>query len=67
MVVQINSEEHQLEQSVSLMSMLERLELNNKKGIAIALNEEVIPKAQWESTELSDNDKILIIKATQGG
>ena len=67
MVVQINSEEHQLEQSVSLMSMLERLELNNKKGIAIALNEEVIPKAQWESIELSDNDKILIIKATQGG
>lgn len=36
-------------------------------GIALAVNETVIPKNEWEKFQLQDNDKVLIIKATQGG
>ncbi|RKS96816.1 sulfur carrier protein ThiS [Chryseobacterium defluvii] len=38
-----------------------------KKGIAIALNNRIIPRSDWATTILKDQDSILIITATQGG
>lgn len=38
-----------------------------KKGIAIALNNRIIPQPFWAETILNDKDSILIITATQGG
>lgn len=38
-----------------------------KKGIAVALNNRIIPQSAWLETFLKDNDSILIITATQGG
>jgi sulfur carrier protein len=37
------------------------------KGIAVAINGQVISKDFWQETSVSENDDILIIKATQGG
>lgn len=38
-----------------------------QKGVAVAVNETVIPKSHWENHLIKANDHILIIKATQGG
>lgn len=38
-----------------------------KKGIAVALNNRIIPQSFWPETILSNKDSILIITATQGG
>ena len=38
-----------------------------RKGIAVALNNRIIPQSAWLETFLKDNDSILIITATQGG
>lgn len=38
-----------------------------KKGIAVALNNRIIPQSVWLNTFLKHNDSILIITATQGG
>lgn len=38
-----------------------------QRGIAVALNNEVIPRAYWSQTVLNPSDSILIITATQGG
>ncbi|WP_160137996.1 sulfur carrier protein ThiS [Chryseobacterium sp. c4a] len=38
-----------------------------KKGIAVALNNRIIPLSAWAETFLNNNDSILIITATQGG
>jgi sulfur carrier protein len=40
---------------------------DKQKGIAIAINNSVVPRAEWNSRSISVNDKVLIIKATQGG
>lgn len=37
------------------------------KGIAIAINQEVISKEDWPSHIIKEHDKVMIIKATQGG
>ncbi|MBC7695737.1 MAG: sulfur carrier protein ThiS [Burkholderiales bacterium] len=38
-----------------------------QKGVAVAVNDSVIPKTNWEKHIIQSNDHILIIKATQGG
>jgi sulfur carrier protein len=38
-----------------------------QNGVAVALNNTVIPRANWKTKSLRSNDNILIIKATQGG
>lgn len=37
------------------------------QNIAIAIDSTVIPKAQWETTPVSDGSRIMVIKAVQGG
>lgn len=36
-------------------------------NIAIAIDNTVIPKAQWDTTIIQENNRIIIIKAVQGG
>jgi sulfur carrier protein len=38
-----------------------------QKGIAAAINAQVIPKLQWANHRLRSNDQVLVIRATQGG
>jgi sulfur carrier protein len=37
------------------------------KGIAVAINQSVVPKSDWPAHRLSPNDQITLITATQGG
>lgn len=37
------------------------------RGIAVALNGEVLPRARWADTLLSPGDKVEIVKVLQGG
>lgn len=36
-------------------------------GVAVALNEEVVPRSRWASTVLTHHDRIEVLVATQGG
>lgn len=36
-------------------------------GIAVAVNNRMVPRAEWDSFALNDGDSILIIKAVCGG
>lgn len=51
----------------SLEQLLLSENLKKTKGIAVALNNQVVPQKDWASTSLNTNDTILIITATQGG
>lgn len=62
----INSEKKEFSgKNIADLSVI--LNIANTTGIALALNEKVITKNDWEKTLLKENDKIIIIKATQGG
>ncbi|AEW86597.1 thiamine biosynthesis protein ThiS [Flavobacterium columnare NBRC 100251 = ATCC 23463] len=64
----INQEKKIFENEALTVQQLLDIELPNKqRGIAIAINEQVIPKSQWDSTSIQPNQNIIIIKATQGG
>jgi sulfur carrier protein len=53
--------------SLSVQSLLD-LEIPNKQnGIAVAINNTVVPKINWSQHLVHETDEILIISATQGG
>lgn len=63
----VNGENMQFQESISVVALITHLQLLDKKGIAIAINEEILPKSQWESSFLKTADNIIIIHATAGG
>lgn len=67
MNVFVNSQTCQLENDSNLNFALEKNGITSPRGIAVAVNNSVIPKAEWQNKILNENDKITIIKATQGG
>ncbi|MEV7126402.1 sulfur carrier protein ThiS [Streptomyces sp. NPDC093260] len=36
-------------------------------GVAAALNETVVPRAQWPATVLAEGDRVEVLTAVQGG
>lgn len=53
--------------TLSIQAMLDIQKPNMQKGIAIAVNNIVIPRMRWDTYMLNSSDDILIITATQGG
>jgi sulfur carrier protein len=37
------------------------------KGIAIAVNDAIVSRSQWQTHPLQDGDRIEIVRAVQGG
>ena len=63
----VNSKLYHLPQPVSLAELMRSNQLDQASGIAVAVNNWVIPKTDCQSTLLQSQDKITIITATQGG
>ncbi len=51
----------------TLLDLIYLYGFNDKTGIAIAVNGTVVPKAEWQSYFLKEEDEILIITPAQGG
>ncbi len=67
MTIWVNQNEHQYDASLSLLAVLKDLGKADKTGIAVAVNNSVIPKNNWTELIINHQDKITIITATQGG
>ena len=67
MEVILNHNKINLENAASLVALLHLQNLSDKKGIAVAVNNKVVPRTKWNSYILNEKDNITIIKATQGG
>lgn len=66
MNVFINGQSTDMPNNSSVKNMLEHIG-QQSGGIAVAVNDMVIPKSQWSNSHIEEGDKILIIKASQGG
>lgn len=65
MKIKINDKETDVK-ATSLQELAQELTLP-EKGIAVAVNNRMVPRSNWQLTELHDGDKIVIIKAVCGG
>lgn len=64
----VNQEERQGDEGLTIAEVVVN-ETGEKDatGIAIALNQAVVPRSQWENREVTDGDEIDILLAVQGG
>ncbi len=64
--VRVNGESVELSDGSSLAGLVES-HVCQTRGVAIAVNEEVIPRSAWAATSLAEGDRIEILTARQGG
>lgn len=65
MKIRINNKETDV-QAESLLDLAKELSLP-ERGVAVAVNNRMIPHTDWQQTALKDDDNIVIIKAVCGG
>jgi sulfur carrier protein len=65
--VSINKNKFQLPENGTVADVLPLLEITQADGIAIAVNEVVIPRGEWAGCVLREQDRVFVIRATQGG
>jgi sulfur carrier protein len=66
MIVTVNGEEHALPAEATVASLVEELSAPSR-GVAVAIDGEVVPRAAWPATELRDGARIEVVAAIQGG
>lgn len=65
MNIKINDKETEVG-AKSLLELATELSLP-EKGVAVAVNNKMAPRAQWGDTRLNNGDNVVIIKAVCGG
>ncbi|WP_219225962.1 sulfur carrier protein ThiS [Pedobacter antarcticus] len=67
MDITVNQKTYSLSQVCSVVQMLQTVIRHPLTGIAVAVNQQIISKADWGNYLLQPGDEVTIIKATQGG
>ena len=62
----VNGESRSLESNASLGQLLAMLGLDGKR-IAVEVNRDIVPRSDYDSFKLSENDTIEIVNAIGGG
>lgn len=65
--IHVNDQPHSLSGPTMLGALVDELGLAGRKGVAVAVNHSVVPRAAWPAHALADGDRVLVIRATQGG
>lgn len=66
--VLVNGEEREISAGSTVRDLLLRMEIDpDQSGIAVARQEEVVPRDEWSVTELEAGDRVEVITATRGG
>ena len=67
MEITVNQQHYNLEEACSVEQMLSAVLHAEAKGIAVAINQNIISKSNWRLHQLKQGDQVMLIKATQGG
>ena len=68
MKVLLNGETAELEAGATVRSALDSLDLPAAdRGVAVAVDAEVVPRGQWDATTLHEGARVEILRAIQGG
>ena len=68
MIVTINGERRQVAASATVASVIESMDVTpGARGVAVALDGEVVTRSRWSDTELAEGARIEIVAAIGGG
>lgn len=66
MTVTVNGEARHLEAGATVATVVAGL-TSATSGVAVAVNETIVPRTTWEATALGDGDRVEVLTAVQGG
>jgi sulfur carrier protein len=66
MQLQINGEEREFPDSLTVAALVAELGMKQDR-VAVELNLEIVPRANWEATALKDGDRLEIVHFVGGG
>jgi sulfur carrier protein len=67
-VIVLNGERCELEHGATVAAALDRLGVEtHARGVAVAVDGEVVPRGAWKSFALGEGARVEILKAMQGG
>ena len=68
MIVTVNGERREVAPGATVASVVELLDVApGARGVAVALDGEVVRRARWSETELADGALVEVVAAIQGG
>lgn len=64
--VELNGESKELAEGTTLLALIEQLSLAPER-VAVELNRDVVRRADWPATRLSDGDRVEVVHFVGGG
>jgi sulfur carrier protein len=64
-VITVNGEPRELAGTVD--EVLDALGVEVRRGMAVAVDAEVVPRSEWSTTTVADGARVEIVTAVQGG
>lgn len=65
--IRVNGQDEPLGVATLAALLEEKAVDTGQRGIAVALNGAIVPRAAWTQTKLSAGDNVEIVRARQGG
>lgn len=62
----VNGDRLELDDPATIDALVERLGCG-RRGVAVAVNSEVVSRSAWASTALRPGDRVEVLRAAQGG
>lgn len=66
MQIIVNNKAMEMAEGSTLSALAETLRLP-EKGVAVAVNNQMIPREEWSATSLQEGVQVVVIKAACGG
>jgi len=66
MHIEFNDEPMQCAEAITVAALLDQLRLL-KPGVALALNQQILPRERWELQQVREGDRILLFQVIAGG
>jgi sulfur carrier protein len=65
-MISVNGRPSAVAPGTSVAGLLASLEAPDR-GVAVAIDGEVVPRGEWDRTELGDGARVEVVMAVQGG
>jgi sulfur carrier protein len=66
-VVTLNGEQRELGERATIETAVQAIGASDGRGVAVALDGEVVPRGEWALTEVRDGQQVEVLHAVQGG
>jgi sulfur carrier protein len=67
-IVELNGDRVELDEGASVADAVAAAGADSgRRGVAVAVDGEVVPRSEWEGTRLRGGQKVEVVEAIQGG